>query len=296
VNMPPMEAGDVLSKLVRELTQLQADFRAFRSSSGTLASATITKGGLRLIEGGSIILEDGGGLLATDGGFITTIGGNITATDGDTGAVLAYFGKLTGGSYRSGLLTSTAAGDPFFWVAEMVDDSRTLYFEGKTARVDAADNIILNTPSLRLYGLPTTGSAANVRLETTGGTPVVQYVTSSLRYKDDPAPAVVDPAEVLQMQGRTWVDKGTVDRLGEAGDEVDIPRNVGFIAEELDALPSLRQFVDYDDEGRPDAIQYDRLTVALIELAKTQQKQLDRLAARLDAIDGGAPSSDEPQE
>jgi hypothetical protein len=50
----------------------------------------------------------------------------------------------------------------------------------------------------------------------------------------------------------------------------------------LDALPSLRQFVNYDSEGRPDSIAYDRLVVALLELMKNQQGQISDLAALLE--------------
>jgi hypothetical protein len=317
-DLPGMSSNNSYQQIARELAELRQMVLQLRSASGTLGSATVAKGVMRFVEGGSIslqdggsiVLEDGGGVMVGDGGFITAVG-PIRAIDADTGTTVAYFGELQA-PYRSGLMTSTPAGIPFFWAAELLNGDRTMAFNGAsfridatnglftstTHRVDATQKIILNTPSLELYGIATTSSAANVRLEVSGGANVLQYVSSSLRYKDDPHDAVVEPREVLQMQGRTWVDKGLVDRLGDTGDEVDIPRNVGFIAEELDALPSLRQFVDYDDEGRPDAIQYDRLTVALLELAKAQQAQLDALTARLDALDGGTPdpSADTTQE
>lgn len=151
------------------------------------------------------------------------------------------------------------------------------------------ERIDIVSGDLRLYSLQTTSSAANLRLDTTGGIPVVKLVSSSARYKTDPAEAVVDPAEVLSLSGRTWVDKQKL----ETSPEGDVRRDVGFIAEELDERPSLRQFVEYDDQGRPDTIQYDRLSVALLEVAKgqetrlaDQQAQIDALSARLDAVEG----------
>ena len=85
------------------------------------------------------------------------------------------------------------------------------------------------------------------------------------------------------MQPRTWVDTVKVDL---AEDEGDLRRDVGFIAEELDELPSLRQFVQYNAEGEPDAIEYDRLSVALLTLAKAQAEQLTAIEKRLDALEG----------
>jgi hypothetical protein len=304
MSVPPMTPANPDRKIVKRLEKLEAAFREFATASGTLGSATVSKGVMRFIEGGSIrledggsvLLEDGGGVMVGDGGFITAVGGSIRAVDADTDAALAYFGKLLtagGAEFGTGLMTSGSDADVFFWVAERTNGVRELNFGGNTARLDGSTSIILNTPSLELYGIASTSSAANVRLEVAGGKNVLQYVSSSLRYKDDPQDAVIEPREVLQMQGRTWVDKGLVDRLGETGDEVDVPRNVGFIAEELDALPSLRQFVDYDDEGRPDAIQYDRITVALLELAKFQQTQIDALTTRLNALDPPTPETEE---
>lgn len=262
--------------LEKRFKSIDRAIESVRSSAGIL-SAVIGKGG--------ITVKDGGGV-RIDGGAMTVTDGSIRVLDSDTGASLAYFGALeVGGLPAIGILAQNSEGVPYFWVYKS-DGTKVFNFTGDIASIAASDTINLTCDSLRLYGLPTTGSAANLRLETTGGTPEVQWVTSSLRYKVDPADAEIDLDDVLRMQGRTWVDKGTMERLEAAGEDTSgIIRNVGFIAEELDALLSLRQFVDYDDEGRPDAIQYDRLTVPLVELAKSQQQQIDALSARLDALE-----------
>lgn len=168
--------------------------------------------------------------------------------------------------------------------SESVTGTKSVTTTGRhTLNADGGIDILTNG-SMRLYELPTTGSAANIRLDPT--TVELQYIPSSRRYKDDIADAVVEPREVLQLQPRTWVDKGTVDRA-EPG--TDITRSVGFIAEELDELPSMRQFVDYapDEDGTPipESIQYDRLTVALFAVVKEQQSQIDALTARLEALE-----------
>lgn len=259
--------------LKERLTGIERQVNELRSSAGIL-SAIIGKGGIRVKDGGSIAIQDGGGILVTEDGFITTIGGTIRAVHETTGAALAYFGKLIGGSYKSGLLTSDDDGDPFFWAAQMVDDTKVLHFGGEKARVDATDNIILNTPSLRLYGLPTTGAAANVRLETSTGTPVLQFVTSSRRYKTDIVDADIDPADVLKLRPRVWRDKGEVERDGD-----NARLNIGFIAEEVNDLESLRLAVDYNADGEPDALQYERIPTGLVVLAQHQQERIEALEA-----------------
>ncbi|GAA5122157.1 hypothetical protein GCM10023339_40120 [Alloalcanivorax gelatiniphagus] len=76
---------------------------------------------------------------------------------------------------------------------------------------------------------------------------------------------------VLQMRGRTWRDKAQVEQDPDTED-----RYVGFIAEELDEL-GLTAFVEYDDEGQPNAIAYDRLSVALLAVLKDQERRLCRV-------------------
>jgi hypothetical protein len=153
-----------------------------------------------------------------------------------------------------------------------------------TFLIDAMDNsdmfirtfggsLNIVSDQLALFSLPTTGSSANLRLDPS--TAAVQFVTSSLRYKQDVEDAIVNVKDVLKLQGRTWRQKTDVEK-----DPKTEVRYIGFIAEELDKLPSLRQFVEYNEEGQPDAIQYDRITVALIELVKSQDKRIAALEAK----------------
>jgi hypothetical protein len=282
-----MDPSNLFTRISNEVAALRREVRELRAATGTLGASTIDKGGLtikdpdtnsrlELSRAGISFWGDydanpsrPGRLGADPGSGINYLRLTPPYSDGAGENYLVIQGRRPGLAGAAWLATDGTL--------QIGGSQRTyLYSSGP---VDIGGN------GLRLYGIPTTGSAANMRLDTTGGIPVVYYVASSRRYKEDIDDAVIEPQEVLQMQARTWVDKGTVDRLGEEGDEVDVARNVGFIAEELDALPSLRQFVDYDDQGRPDAIQYDRLTVALLELAKTHQAQIAALAERLDALE-----------
>lgn len=195
--------------------------------------------------------------------------GGITLDADDTVFIASEAGQVTVRAHESLFLTSTDGN------VNISADAQLDAFADRIQLVSQGNGI-------GVYGLPTTSDAANIRLATVGGNFTLALVSSSRRYKTDEAEAVIDPAEVLSLSGKTWVDKHELDN----GPEGDVKRNVGFIAEELDERPSLRQFVDYDDEGRPDAIQYDRLSVALLEVAKDQQSQIDALSDRLDALEG----------
>lgn len=142
--------------------------------------------------------------------------------------------------------------------------------------------------------LVTTTNPANLYRDATTG--AVYRVTSGRKYKADIKPAVVsvEDARAFLSLGRTWVDRGALER-----DPQFRERTPGSIAEELHALTTMRQFVRYDDEGNPDGVYYDRLYVALLPLLKhldttatQQQAEIDDLKStvaslteRLDALE-----------
>ena len=75
---------------------------------------------------------------------------------------------------------------------------------------------------------------------------------------------------VLQMQGVKfdWKDKSY------GGKD-----NLGFIAEDMaEVLPEV---VSCSKEGKPQGIQYTKLTAVLVEAIKEQQKQIDELKSKL---------------
>lgn len=147
---------------------------------------------------------------------------------------------------------------------------------------------------------PASGTGtANVRMDPTTG--LITYIASTERSKADIRDLDVDIETVLQLRPRTWLPGAVQRQCPEwlhvthteetdchAGELVDPPvdarREVGFVAEELDAL-GLTDFVEYDADGLPSSIRYDRLTAALIPLLQQQQTQLDAVTERLDALE-----------
>jgi phosphotransferase system HPr-like phosphotransfer protein len=92
--------------------------------------------------------------------------------------------------------------------------------------------------------------------------------SSSRRYKENITDADLEPADVLQLRAVEF------DRIG-GGHEL------GLIAEEVDEhLPAI--VVRTGD--RIDGVHYHLLPVALLRVVQDQQRRIDALAARLDAL------------
>jgi hypothetical protein len=94
---------------------------------------------------------------------------------------------------------------------------------------------------------------------------------SSLRDKEDVRPLQDDVRKLLSLEAKSFRWKGT--------DRTDI----GLIAEEVDAL-GLKDLVGYDEQGRPDAVNYPYLSVYLLELVKQQSRELQELREQNRAI------------
>ena len=123
----------------------------------------------------------------------------------------------------------------------------------------------------------TTGTAANMVMSSATG--ILQRSTSSIRYKNSVTDAPYGLAEVMQLRPVTY--KGNND-----GDTVF----GGFIAEEVHAI-GLTQFVQYDDQNRPDALGYGNMVSLLTKAIQEQQAMIKNLSARLEALEssGAAP-------
>ena len=101
---------------------------------------------------------------------------------------------------------------------------------------------------------------------------------SSRRYKYDIRPLEHDPKDVLKLQPVTWHDIWQ-----DTGDE-NKPRIPGFIAEDVHEA-GLTEYVQYDDEGRPDGLNYDRMTAALLSVLKDHEKRIAELEAKVASLE-----------
>jgi hypothetical protein len=102
--------------------------------------------------------------------------------------------------------------------------------------------------------------------------------SSSRRFKENIAPLATDWNRLLLAAPRTYTRPGKPDRW-----------EIGFIAEEFDEL-GLKPLVNYDAEGQPEGINYDKITLYLTRIAAGQSETIERgqketagLQQRLDA-------------
>lgn len=147
---------------------------------------------------------------------------------------------------------------------------------------------------LRFF-IGTTTNPANLN---ESGTNQVRVVTSARKYKEDIQDAEIDPADVLKMRPRTWLDKNDLTQWendqqvraiaksnGEEafieGPVIPYPdRTIGFVAEEIAALPSMHIFVNYKD-GQPEGLHYDRMAAAFVSVAKENYARVDALETKV---------------
>lgn len=124
------------------------------------------------------------------------------------------------------------------------------------------------TSSGILTSLPTynnvTGVSANVQIDSNG---YFARSTSSLKYKTDIVNYDKGLAEVLKM--RPVYYKSINER------EKDLTF-AGLIAEEIEEL-GLTEFVQYAEDGTPDALSYSNMVALLVKAIQEQQVQIDKL-------------------
>jgi hypothetical protein len=117
----------------------------------------------------------------------------------------------------------------------------------------------------------TTASAANMFIDSSG---FFARSTSSLKYKTDVQDATHGLADVLKLRPVTY--KGKTD-----GDKVF----GGLIAEEVHEA-GLTEFVQYAEDGTPDALAYGNMVSLAFKAIQEQQSLIETLTTRLNALEG----------
>ena len=116
----------------------------------------------------------------------------------------------------------------------------------------------------------TTSGGANVRVQSDG---LLQRDTSSQRYKNTINDATHGLTELLNLRSVTF--KGNND-----GDTIF----GGLIAEEVHDA-GLTEFVEYDDQNRPDALRYSNMVSLCIKAIQELKTELDNAKARITALE-----------
>jgi hypothetical protein len=122
-----------------------------------------------------------------------------------------------------------------------------------------------------LGSLPASGTA-DLTIDANGN---VTPQTSSARFKENIEPLRDDFEKLLLLQPRSFVYRETGDR------------GIGYTAEEV-AQAGLDNLVAYDADGRPLSVHYKMLSVYLLELVRSQGRQIEALRAEVAGVSGRA--------
>lgn len=151
------------------------------------------------------------------------------------------------------------------------DNSGAIQFKANgtnTLYIDESGNAFINVAPA------TTASAANMFLDTTT-TPYgqIKRSTSSKKYKNDIKD--YDKGMSFVMSLRPVYYKGIEDGNTQFA---------GLIAEEIDAA-GLKEFVQYNSDGKPDALSYGNMVALLIKALQEANVKIDALEKRVVALE-----------
>ena len=243
------------------------------SFSGSITGSAITGSTLNI--SGNCIIDASGHLTATGAavtGTITT--SNITATGGTIGGFSISSTFIGNPTSSYGMSSST--GNASFNILSTTNgvNAGTSITAGTTATITG--NTYANS---YLYngGHPTTTSSANTFINSITG--LIARVSSSERYKVAIEPQAIPAESILALAPKSFVDKAEAE---EKGTTDGLPRYLGLIAEDLAQIPVLKDLlVVYNDQGQPDAVNYDRIAIALIPIIQDMAKEIAELKAQL---------------
>jgi hypothetical protein len=136
----------------------------------------------------------------------------------------------------------------------------------------------LNVAGSFSYAAPT-GSGTQMSIQSNN---LVVKQSSSKKYKEQISDADIDLDLLTSAVIRQFKYTGDVGRDGD----LKAPLLYGYIAEELHDL-GLGKFVLYDENGEPDAVQFNSIIAGLHRIIQRQEGQLKSFEQRLSDLEGG---------
>ena len=250
------------------------------SSSGFTGtgSATITGG---TINGSAINVPQSSPKFQVDSS------GNLTATSATiTGSVTATGGTIGGFTIASTYLQSsyitlnsdgtiTTSGTSYLKYVTINGATLSTYVLAANG-----DGTISGQWSVGGYlynpGYISTTGAANMRINTISG--LIAYTSSVRAHKLEIKNQQIPVESIMALKPSSYVDKFEAD---EKGTTAGLPRYLGLIAEDVDAIPVLKDLlVDRKATGELMGINYDRIAVALIPMLQEHEARLNKLEGK----------------
>jgi hypothetical protein len=209
----------------------------------------------RFLPGGGMTV----GTTANDSNAFVTIAGNITSSVNNESWFHAYVpnGVTNRKRWRFG---GSSLG---FWILQSVNDA----YSSATTLMDFGDGGYMRIPNN--YNL-TTAAGANVHISADG---TLFRSTSSLKYKKDIQDAQHGLKEIMNLRSVTY--QGVNDGETTFG---------GLIAEEVHDA-GLTEFVQYAEDGSPDALSYSNMVSICIKAIQEQQAIIEELKTRLSILE-----------
>ena len=250
-------------------------FRAWNSSAEQTVSIDPRNGDLRMGAGVYLTGSDRNGLVLNPPSKIGTAA--IYFTRGESmGANDAAIWRLGYSTGKEPLMLRGANGEGISVPSEIASN-----YMGGNLDVGGLMNVFGQLSifdRFRYHNPPGSGvSSSNVYLNPNNG--LMARMTSSRRYKRNIVDWSADPEAVLALQPRTWQASNPLE-----GDDPEA-WFVGFVAEEVHEL-GLTELVQYDEDGRPDALHYATFSVAQQAVLRKHEEEIADLRARVEQLEG----------
>jgi hypothetical protein len=198
---------------------------------------------------------------------------NVVLSDGD-GNVRQYINSSGGVFWGMGQADYTNG-------VSMTSDATYIFFQTFNSKPLVFNNLGNSILMPGVYG-NTNANAANMFIGTDG---TLYRSVSSEKYKTDIQTASYGLADVMNLRAVTYRSKSSISK-NDAGEETTVNASEhvfgGLIAEEVHSA-GLTQFVQYAEDGTPDALSYGHMVSLAFKAIQEQQAIIESLKARLDA-------------
>ena len=245
---------------------------AYTNATGNYNLCIGRQAGYSLTGQGNLLIGDQAGYSISTGIANTFIGPNWSSagacgyyvTTGSKNTILGAYNGNQGGldirTANNNIVLSDGDGNPRMYI-----DSN-----GGITQTATGATIV----SVGIYN-QTSGSASNLGVASNG---IIYRSTSSLKYKRDVQNATHGLNEVMQLRPVTYKGKSENDGETVFG---------GLIAEEVHAA-GLTEFVQYADDGTPDALAYGNMVALCFKAIQELNAKVEAQAAEIATLKGNA--------